>query len=183
MRRSALARPLAALALLAAPAGAATLTGEEIFGPYSWNEFVSVVSRGPLAVVSRGAPQGFEEAQFAREVLPAVQAARPHNAATFALSDATSGYRLVLVFDAGVNATAENICADLGRVARSTPSAGAVRVSLVYCRGAQPLTAAVGVASASGPTDPAVGQLFREALPIMFPPRNRLLEGGAQPLQ
>jgi hypothetical protein len=153
MIRSVLARLGCCLALVAVPATAATITGEEIYGPYSWNEFVARAGAGPFPVVARGAPDGLDPAQYAREMLPSVQAARPYGAVTFALADSqlSDGYTL--------------------------------RVSLVYCRGSQPLTAAVGVASASTPSDPAVQQLFREALPILFPPRNRLLEGGAQPLQ
>ena len=106
------------LALIAAPvAGFAAIIGGAYYAPqYDYREFFAATDGKPFQVVLAGNPfPGIDPAIVARDLLPAMQAAKPRPALTFTYDRPSPpprpDYRLVLVFDPALNLNSDPVCA------------------------------------------------------------------------
>ena len=117
------------LALIAAPvAGFAAIIGGAYYAPqYDYREFFAATDGRPFQVVLAGNPfPGIDPAIVARDLLPAMQAAKPRPALTFTYDRPSPpprpDYRLVLVFDPALNLNSDPVCAgDPPRFRPGTP--------------------------------------------------------------
>ena len=171
-----LARELSAvlLALLGAPAAClAAVIGGYYYAPqYDYREFFAATDGKRFQVVLLGnAFPGIDSAIVARDLLPAMQAAKPRPALTFTydkpLPPPRPDYRLVLVFDPANNLNSDPVCA--GAPPRFQPGTpGRFYVYAIYCRNDQAMSQTTAWTDATGPTDPRIERLFRELFPVVF---------------
>ncbi len=171
-----LARGLAAalLALIVLPAAAlAAVIGGYYYAPqYDYREFFAATDGRQFQVVLDGNPfPGIDPAVVARDLLPAMQAAKPRPALTFTYDQPSPppspNYRLVLVFDPALNLNADPVCA--GAPPRYRPGTpGRFYVYAIYCRNDQAMSYTTAWTDATGPTDPRIERLFRELFPVVF---------------
>jgi hypothetical protein len=170
------ARGLAAclLALIAAPAvGFAAIIGGTYYAPqYDYREFFAATDGRQFEVVLAGNPfPGIDPAVVARDLLPAMQAAKPRPALTFIYYKPSPptrpDYRLVLVFDPANNLNSDPVCA--GEPPRFRPGTpGRFYVYAIYCRNDRAMSQTTAWTDATGPTDPRIERLFRELFPVIF---------------
>jgi hypothetical protein len=183
MRRvvGALAVTLAALC----GAQAAVITSDGVESPYSYQEYRAAADGRDFLVEVRGVPfAGMAQEAFDRTLMSVLQAARPSRpASTFTTRRGSPtmvpAYRLVLVFNPARNLAHETQCRALDSVQPGPPTPGQVRVSVAFCRKADPMSKAVARTGAGGIEDPAFRQMFVELFPVMFPPWNPFIEGPA----
>jgi hypothetical protein len=128
-------------------------------------EFFSVSDRSDSKVVMAGNPfPDRDAAAVARDLLPAVQAARSQLALTAAADVAPMmdqpDYRVVLVFSPAWDLAAKEVCGRRARVQEG--SAGQVGVYAVYCRNNVALAEATVRTPADGPRDPRMTTLLRK---------------------
>jgi hypothetical protein len=163
---------LAGLAALPVLAVAATIGGNYYAPQYDYREFFAATDGKNFPVVLAGtAFPGVDPAVVARDLLPAMQRAKPRPALTFTydrpLPPPSPDYRLVLVFDPANNLNADPVCA--GEPPRFQPGTqGLFYVYAIYCRNAQALSFTTAWTQATGPTDPRIEQLFRELFMVIF---------------
>ncbi len=163
---------LAGLIALPALAVAATVGGAYYAPQYDYREFWAATDGKPFQVVLAGdAFPGVDPATGARDLLPAMQAAKPRPALTFTYDKPSPApspdYRLVLVFNPALNLNADPVCA--GDPMRFRPNKpGVFYVYAIYCRNDRMLSYTTAWTTASGPTDPRVEQLFRELFLVVF---------------
>ncbi|OFX04780.1 MAG: hypothetical protein A3D94_02780 [Alphaproteobacteria bacterium RIFCSPHIGHO2_12_FULL_66_14] len=163
---------LSALAALPALALAATIGGTYYAPQYDYREFWAATDNKPFQVVLEGNPfPGTDPATVARDLLPAMQAAKPQPALTFTYNrpspPPSPDYRLVLVFDPALNLNADPVCA--GTDMRFRPSKpGRFYVYAIYCRNDRMLSYTTAWTDATGPADPRIERLFRELFPVVF---------------
>lgn len=164
----------AVAAAVALPAAAlAAIIGGVYYAPqYDFREFWAATDGKPFQVVLGGNPfPGTDPAVVARDLLPAMQRAKPRPALTFTYdrpSPAPSpDYRMVLVFDPANNLNADPVCA--GEPMRFKPNKpGVFYVYAIYCRNDRMLSYTTAWTDASGPTDPRIERLFRELFLVVF---------------
>lgn len=163
------------LALITAPAvGFAAVIGGAYYAPqYDYREFFAATDGKPFQVVLLGTPPfpGVDPAVVARDLLPAMQRAKPRPALTFTYDQPSPrpspNYRLVLIFDPALNLNADPVCAgDPPRFRPGTP--GRFYVYAIYCRNDRMLSYTTAWTNATGPTDPRIEQLFRQLFPVIF---------------
>lgn len=175
------------LALIAAPAaGLAAVIGGTYYAPqYDYREFFAAADGRNFQVVLYGnaALPGFDPATVARDLLPLMQAGKPRPALTFTYADPPERprpyYRLVLTFDPANDYGSNSVCA--GVPPRFKPGRpGIFYVFAVYCRNDQVLSETTAYTAATGPTDPRVGELFRELFQVVWSdsPALRPQQGG-----
>ena len=163
---------LASLVALPALAVAATIGGNYYAPQYDYREFFAATDGKNFPVVLAGdAFPGVDPAIVARDLLPAMQRAKPRPALTFTydrpIPPASPDYRLVLVFDPANNLNADPVCA--GQPARFKPGTpGRFYVYAIYCRNSQALSFTTAWTQATGPNDPRIEQLFRELFMVVF---------------
>ena len=75
-------------------------------------------------------------------------------------------YRLVLVFDPANDLNSDTVCQ--GKTRFGAPRPGVFYAYAIYCRNDQAMSQTTAWTSASGPTDPRIGQLFRELFQVVF---------------
>jgi len=168
--RSKLVAALLALALPAA-ASAATIGGTYYAPQYDFSEFFAATDGRNFQVVLVGtAFPGLDPNAVARDMLPMMQAAKPRPALTFTYEPPPEQqrpyYRLVLIFNPTLDLGSYAVCAGTTRV--RPPQPGVFYVYAVYCRNDQPLSETTAWTPATGPTDPRIGQLFRELFQVVF---------------
>jgi hypothetical protein len=163
---------LAGLVLLPVLAAAATIGGNYYAPQYDYREFFAATDGKNFPVVLAGtAFPGVDPAVVARDLLPAMQRAKPRPALTFTYSrplpPPSPDYRLVLVFDPANDLNADPVCAgEPPRFQAAKP--GRFYVYAIYCRNAQALSFTTAWTQASGPSDPRIEQLFRELFMVVF---------------
>lgn len=163
---------LASLVALPVLAVAATIGGNYYAPQYDYREFFAATDGKNFPVVLAGdAFPGVDPAIVARDLLPAMQRAKPRPALTFTydrpIPPASPDYRLVLVFDPANNLNADPVCA--GQPARFKPGTpGRFYVYAIYCRNSQALSFTTAWTQATGPNDPRIEQLFRELFMVVF---------------
>jgi len=114
---------------------------------------------------------GVDPGVVARDLLPAMQAAKPRPALTFTydrpIPPASPDYRLVLVFDPANDLNADPVCAgDPPRFQPGKP--GRFYVYAIYCRNDRAMSFTTAWTQATGPNDPRIEQLFRELFMVIF---------------
>jgi len=162
------------LALVAAPAVClSAVIGGYYYAPqYDYREFFAATDGRQFQVVLAGNPfPGIDPAIVARDLLPAMQAAKPRPALTFTYDKPSPpprpDYRLVLVFDPANNLNSDPVCA--GEPPRFRPGTpGRFYVYAIYCRNDQAMSQTTAWTDATGPTDPRIERLFRELFPVIF---------------
>lgn len=172
-----IATVLAGLIAVPAIAVAATIGGNYYATQYDYREFFAATDGKQFQVVLAGNPfPGLDPALVARDLLPAMQAAKPRPALTFTYQQPSPpprpNYRLMLVFDPANNLNADPVCA--GAEPRFKPGRpGVFYVYAIYCRNDQALSFTTAWTSATGPNDPRIEQLFRELFMVVFSDQQR----------
>jgi len=166
------------LALLILPActtsstTSAAIIGGTYYAPqYDFAEFFAATDGRNFQVILVGNPfPGSDPNTVARDLLPVMQAAKPRPALTFTYDAPVERprpyYRLVLIFNAAPDLGSSAVCNGTTRTAPGRP--GIFYLYAVYCRNDQPLSETTAWVPATGPTDPRVGQLFRELFQVVF---------------
>ena len=163
---------LAGLVALPALAIAATIGGNYYAPQYDYRDFFAATDGKNFPVILAGdAFPGVDPAVVARELLPAMQRAKPQPALTFTydrpIPPASPDYRLVLVFDPANNLNADPVCA--GQPPRFKPGTpGRFYVYAIYCRNTQAMSFTTAWTQATGPNDPRIERLFRELFMVVF---------------
>lgn len=151
---------------------AATIGGNYYAPQYDYRDFFAATDGKNFPVILAGdAFPGVDPAVVARDLLPAMQRAKPRPALTFTydrpIPPASPDYRLVLVFDPANNLNADPVCA--GQPARFKPGTpGRFYVYAIYCRNSQAMSFTTAWTQATGPNDPRIEQLFRELFMVIF---------------
>ena len=156
---------------------AATIGGTYYAAQYDYGEFFSVADHHDFKVVLAGNPfPGSDVGAVARELLPAMQSAKPRPALTFAYDAARSpdqpDYRLVLVFDPARDLGSKEVCSGVTRTEPGQP--GLFRTYAVYCRNNVAMSETTAWTPASSPSDPRVERLFRELFMVVWPDSHAL---------
>jgi hypothetical protein len=168
---------LAGLVALPALAVAATIGGVYYAPQYDYRDFFAATDGRNFPVILAGnAFPGVDPGVVARDLLPAMQAAKPRPALTFTydrpLPPASPDYRLVLVFDPANDLNADPVCA--GEPARFKPGTpGRFYVYAIYCRNDRAMSFTTAWTQASGPADPRIEQLFRQLFMVIFTDQQR----------
>ena len=161
------------LGLLLVPicASAAVIGGFYYYPQYDYAEFFAATDGRNFQVILAGDPfPGVDPNTAARELLPVLQAAKPRPALTFTYDAPVErprpDYRLVLIFDPANDLNADTVCKGSTRLQPGRP--GIFYLYAVYCRNDQVLSYTTAWTPASGPTDPRIGELFRELFQVVF---------------
>lgn len=163
---------LASLVALPALAVAATIGGAYYAPQYDYREFFAATDGKNFPVILAGdAFAGVDPGTVERDLLPAMQRAKPRPALTFTYDRPTPppspNYRLILVFNPANDLNADPMCA--GEPARFKPGTpGRFYVYAIYCRNAQAMSFTTAWTQATGPADPRIEQLFRELFLVVF---------------
>jgi hypothetical protein len=163
-----------ALALITAPATCfSAVIGGYYYAPqYDYREFFAATDGRYFQVVLAGNPfPDLDPAVVARDLLPAMQRAKPRPALTFTYDKPSPptrpDYRLVLVFDPANDLNSDPVCAGAPpRFRGGTP--GRFYVYAIYCRNDRAMSQTTAWTDATGPTDPRIERLFRELFPVIF---------------
>ena len=165
---------VALLGLIGIPAAAsAAVIGDTYYAPqYDFREFFAATDGRDFQVILAGNPlPGSDPSVVARDLLPVMQAAKPRPALTFTYADPVERprpyYRLVLVFDAANDLNSSSVCNGVTRF-KQPARPGVFSLYAVYCRNDQVLSETTAWTPATGPTDPRIGQLFRELFQVVF---------------
>jgi hypothetical protein len=167
-----MAAALLGLAALPAVAWAAVIGGTYYATQYDYREFFAATDGRDFQVILAGnAFPGVDPGLVARDLLPAMQAAKPRPALTFTYQDPPERprpyYRLVLVFDPANDYGSNSVCA--GIPPRFKPGRpGVFYVFAVYCRNDQVMSETTAWTPATAANDPRIGQLFRELFQVVF---------------
>lgn len=168
---------LAGLVTLPALAVAATIGGVYYAPQYDYRDFFAATDGRNFPVILAGnAFPGVDPGVVARDLLPAMQAAKPRPALTFTydrpIPPASPDYRLVLVFDPANNLNADPVCA--GEPPRFQPGKpGQFYVYAIYCRNDQAMSFTTAWTQTNGPADPRIEQLFRQLFMVIFSDQQR----------
>ncbi len=167
-----IAAALFGLAAVALPASAAVIGGTYYAPQYDYSEFFSATDGRLFTVLLAGeAFAGTDPGLVARDLLPAMQAAKPRPALTFTYDAPAERprpyYRLVLTFNPAPDYGSNAVCA--GAPPRFKPGTpGTFYVFAVYCRNDQVMSETTAWTPASGPADPRIGELFRQLFMVVF---------------
>jgi hypothetical protein len=169
--KSKLAAALLGLVGLPLAASAAVIGGVYYAPQYDYREFFAATDGREFQVILAGnAFPGIDPNVVARDLLPLMQAAKPRPALTFTYADPVERprpyYRLVLIFDPALDLGSSQVCNGATRFRPGKP--GLFYLYAVYCRNDQVLSETTAWTSATGPTDPRIGQLFRELFQVVF---------------
>jgi hypothetical protein len=161
-----------AASALPAVTGAATLGGVDYATQYDFREFYNATEGRPFRVVLAGdAFPGLPPTQVAASLLRQMQANKPRPPLTFTYDVPAEtphpNYRMVLVFEAAKDLNADSVC-ETGKTRVRPGVPGRMNVFAIYCRNDKALSQLTAWTDASGPDDPRVGQLFKEAFAELF---------------
>ena len=151
---------------------AATLGGVDYATQYDFREFYNATDGKPFRVVLAGEPfAGVPTDQVAGSLLQQMQANKPRPPLTFTYDVPAEtphpNYRMVLVFDAAKDLNADSVC-ETGKTRVRPGAPGRMNVFAIYCRNDKALSQLTAWTDTSGPDDPRVGQLFKEAFAELF---------------
>ena len=155
-----------------APSSVSVIGGTYYAVQYDFAAFFAATDGRQFQVVLAGNPfPGIDPAVVARDLLPAMHAAKPRPALTFTYDKPSPptrpDYRLVLVFDPANNLNSDPVCA--GEPPRFRPGTpGRFYVYAIYCRNDRAMSQTTAWTDATGPTDPRIERLFRELFPVVF---------------
>lgn len=172
-----IAATLSAAIALPAVVFAASIGGNYYAPQYDYRDFFAATDGKNFPVILAGdAFPGVNPAVVAKDLLPAMQAAKPRPALTFTydrpLPPPSPDYRLVLIFDPANDLNADPVCAGTPpRFRQGRP--GLFYVYAIYCRNAQAMSFTTAWTPATGPTDPRIEQLFRELFMVIFSDQQR----------
>lgn len=157
---------------LTACASAGVVGGAYYAPQYSWSEFYAVTDGRDFQVIVSGNPfPGLTEADVKRRLLPVMQANKPRPNLTFTYQAPVElprpYYRMVLVFNAANDLTAERVCA--GEIRHRREPARPFDLFAVYCRSEQVMSYTTAWTEATGPDDPRVAQLFAQLFLVLYP--------------
>lgn len=163
---------LLASAAIPVVAQAATVGGFYYAPQYDYREFYWVTDHKPFQVILDGNPfPSFTAEEVARQLLPQMQANKPRSPLTFTYDGPVEPphpyYRLYLISDPANDLMASSVCAT-GKVRHRQGIPGRYYVFAIYCRNDQALSYTTAWTNASSPSDPAVGQLFKELFAVVF---------------
>jgi hypothetical protein len=151
----------------------AAIIGGAYYAPqYDYREFFAATDNKPFQVVLAGtAFPDVDPATVARDLLPAMQRAKPRPALTFTYDrpspPPSPDYRMVLIFYPALDLNADPVCA--GAPPRFRPGTpGRFYVYAIYCRNDRAMSYTTAWTDATGPTDPRIERLFRELFPVLF---------------
>lgn len=139
---------------------------------YDFWEFYQIANNRPFRVVVSGNPfPAISDAESRRLLLPVMQANRPARPRVIFTYDVPAelprpDYRMVLVYDAANDLSAQRACNNEFRHKPGTP--GRVSVFAIYCRNDQVMSQTTAWTAASGPDDPRVGQMFSALFMVLF---------------
>jgi hypothetical protein len=160
---------LAGLALAPAMASAAVIGGTNYAAQYDYGEFFSVADHHDFKVILEGNPfPGSDMGTVARDLLPAMQAAKPRPALTFAYDVAAVKDQP----DPANDLSSKEVC---NGVSRFKPGGtGRFNAYAVYCRNNVPMSETTAWTPASSSSDPRVAELFRELFMVVWPDSHAL---------
>lgn len=167
-----IAAALTGLAAIALPASAAVIGGTYYAPQYDYTDFFAATDGRTFQVVLAGnAFPGVDPATVANDLLPVMQAGKPRPALTFTydvpVERPRPHYRLVLTFDPANDYGSNAVCG--GAPPRFKPGRpGVFYVFAVYCRNDQVMSETTAWTPATGPTDPRMGELFRQLFMVVF---------------
>ena len=166
-----IAAALLGLVALPAVAAAAVIGGTYYATQYDYREFFAATDgRNFQVILSGNAFPGIDPNIVARDLLPIMQGAKPRPALTFTYEPPPElphpYYRLVLTFNPTLDLGSYAVCAGTTRIRQGQP--GVFYVYGVYCRNDLALSETTAWTPATGPTDPRIGQLFRELFQVLF---------------
>lgn len=168
---------LSAAVLLPALALAGSIGGVYYAPQYDYRDFFAATDGKPFQVILAGdAFPGVDPATVAKDLLPAMQSAKPRPALTFTYDrpspPPSPDYRLVLIFDPANDLNADPVCA--GAPPRFRPGrAGVFYVYAIYCRNDRAMSYTTAWTPATGPADPRIERLFRELFMVIFTDQQR----------
>ena len=168
---------LSAAILLPALALAGSIGGNYYAPQYDYRDFCAAPDGKPFQVMLAGdAFPGVDPAIVAKDLLPAMQSAKPRPALTFTYDrpspPPSPDYRLVLIFDPANDLNADPVCA--GAPPRFRPGRpGVFYVYAIYCRNDRAMSYTTAWTPASGPADPRIERLFRELFMVIFSDQQR----------
>ncbi len=162
---------LVALSALPLATHAATLGGWNYAIQYEYRDFYIAADNKPFRVELLGNPfPGMPPEEFARRLLPVMQANKPPPRLTFTYDTPAEqqhpDYRLMLVFDAADNLGSGPVCNGARGFKPGVP--GRVHVFAVYCRNDQALSEVTGWTNAAAPDDAAMGELMKDLFNVVF---------------
>ncbi len=172
-----IAATLSAAIALPAVVFAASIGGNYYAPQYDYRDFFAATDGKNFPVILAGdAFPGVNPAMVAKDLLPAMQAAKPRPAPHLhlrpPLPPPSPDYRLVLIFDPANDLNADPVCAGTPpRFRQGRP--GLFYVYAIYCRNAQAMSFTTAWTPATGPTDPRIEQLFRELFMVIFSDQQR----------
>jgi hypothetical protein len=158
-------------AVLPMTVDAATLGGPDYAIQYEYRDFYVAADNKSFHVELLGNPfAGLPPEEFARRLLPVMQANKPPPRLTFTYDVPSEqqhpDYRLMLVFDAANDLSADAVCKGAKRFKPGKP--GQVNVFAVYCRNDLALSQVTGWTTASTPDEPAMGELMKDVFNVVF---------------
>ncbi len=163
------------LGLAGCASSSSPVVGGADYAPqYDFSEFYAATNGRPFRVIVAGNPfPQMAPQEMQQRLLPVMQANRPRPQLTFTYAVPAElprpDYRLVLVFDAANDLTAERVCANEIRLKpRASEPAGRFAVFAVYCRNDQWLSQTTASTAATSPEDARVGQLFSQLFLVVF---------------
>ena len=148
------------------------VVGGAYYAPqYDWDEFFAVTDGRNFQVILSGNPfPAISDADFRREFLPVLQAAKPRPNLTFTYEPPPElprpYYRVVLIFNAANDLNADRVCA--GQIQHKQPTRP-FDLYAIYCRNELPLSYTTAWTEATGPDDPRVMALMAQVFLVLFP--------------
>jgi len=160
-----------ASAVLPLVGNAATLGGTNYAIQYEYRDFYIAADNKPFRVELLGNPfPGMSPEEFARRLLPVMQANKPPPRLTFTYDSPAEqqhpDYRLMLVFDAANDLGSESVCKGAKRFKPGVP--GQVNVFAVYCRNDQAMSEVTGWTNATQPDGATIGDLMKDVFNVVF---------------
>jgi hypothetical protein len=171
LKNKAVAVLLGLVILPACASSIAVIGGTYYAVQYDYREFFAATDGRNFQVILAGNPfPAIAPSTVARDLLPAMQAAKPRPALTFTYDAPVErprpDYRLVLIFDPAPDLGSDPVCRGATRFRQGRP--GVFYVYAVYCRNDMAMSETTAWTSADGPADPRIGQLFRELFMVVF---------------
>ncbi len=166
-----IAAALLCLVGLPVAASAAVIGGTYYAIQYDYREFFAATDGKPFQVVLAGtAFPDVDPSLVARDLLPVMQAAKPRPALTFTydvpVEKPRPDYRLMLIFNPANDLNSDSVCKGVTRFKPGRP--GVFYVYAVYCRNDMAMSETTAWTPATGPTDPRIGELFRQLFMVVF---------------
>lgn len=151
---------------------AATVGGSYYAPQYDYSEFHWMTDGKPFHVILAGDIfPGMSTSDVAQQLLPVMQANKPRAKLTFTYQGPAEPphpyYRVYIIANPANDLQAISVCTT-GKVRHKEGTPGKVYVMGLYCRNDQALSYTTAWTNASGPGDPAMGELFKDLFATVF---------------